>query len=219
MEILHKTLALVLACSFPNAAESQAQQQRSLECKGTAQSSIPDEEPEPKEPKEPISMGIVLNFATHTVQGFDYPIMIKDTNDATVVFGGNHQSGSLESIIEGYINPVTGNLEAIEVKNSFAIGNNVGLLAQNTGVAVGPFSGAGIILDNDYFAMNNIVDLSNSSSSIFTFGNNYWGGSSQRLRLATNDNRNGVGSNTAIEAGNGASIRAGPALLFVDCRD
>jgi hypothetical protein len=65
----------------------------------------------------------------------------------------------------------------IHVKNSFAIGNNAGLLAQNTGVAVGPFSGAGIIFDNDCFAMNNI-DLSNSSSSIFTFGNNYWGASS-----------------------------------------
>jgi len=113
MKILHKTaLALVLACSFPNAAESQAQQQLSLACIGSAQSSIPDEKPEPK---EPISMGIVLNFATRTVPGFDYPIMIKDANDATVAFGGNHQSRSLESIIEGYIDRVTGDLEAIEV--------------------------------------------------------------------------------------------------------
>ena len=60
-------------------------------------------------------MGIVLNFATRTVPGFDYPIMIKDANDATVAFGGNHQSRSLESIIEGYIDRVTGDSEAIEV--------------------------------------------------------------------------------------------------------
>ena len=60
-------------------------------------------------------MGIVLNFATHTIQGFDYPIMIRDANGATVVFGGNRQSLSLESIIEGYIDRVTEKLEATEV--------------------------------------------------------------------------------------------------------
>jgi len=110
---IRTALVLLLACSFANAPEARAQQLLTLACKGTAQSAIPDKND--PEPREPISMGIVLNFATHTIQGFDYPIMIRDANDATVVFGGNRQSLSLESIIEGYIDRVTEKLEATEV--------------------------------------------------------------------------------------------------------
>jgi hypothetical protein len=65
----------------------------------------------------------------------------------------------------------------IHVKNTFAVGNNIGVSALNIGTAVSAFSGAGIVLDNDYIAMNNL-DVSTTSSSVFTFGNNAFGSTS-----------------------------------------
>ena len=68
-------IVLLLAFSFADAA--QAQQQLTLACKGTVSSPlVQDDKP------DPVSMGILVDFATRRVLGFgmpgllDYPIMI-----------------------------------------------------------------------------------------------------------------------------------------------
>jgi hypothetical protein len=53
-----------LLCGFA-AAQAQQPATLTLACKGTLKSSIQDSKPE----TEPISMRIVVNFATRTVQG------------------------------------------------------------------------------------------------------------------------------------------------------
>jgi hypothetical protein len=62
----------------------------------------------------------------------------------------------------------------VHVKNSFAIGNSVGVLAQNTGTAVGFFSGTGIILDNDYISASEVDVESNSSDACAVRGQRGW---------------------------------------------
>lgn len=67
-----------------------------------------------------------------------------------------------------------GNLYII-VKDSFVFNNsNNGLLAQDTGLGVAPGVGVGFSLDNVYFANNNSDINASGSSSVFSFGNNYY---------------------------------------------
>jgi hypothetical protein len=71
------------------------------------------------------------------------------------------------------------------MKDSFVINNsNNGLFLQNIGQAVGPFSGAGVILDNIYF-FNTGFDINFTGSSVFSFGNNYYFYSTSALTSAT----------------------------------
>jgi hypothetical protein len=83
-----------------------------LACKGTTTTSLPDTKP------EPLTMGIIVNFATRTVQGFghpgllDYPVKITGANDVTVAFSGSHDDGTSISSISGTIDRVTGTVEA-----------------------------------------------------------------------------------------------------------
>lgn len=67
----------------------------------------------------------------------------------------------------------------VHIKDSYANRNNGnGISAVNTGTAVGVFSGTGIALD-DIYALSNGVDIATgANSSIFTFGNNAFGGTS-----------------------------------------
>jgi hypothetical protein len=66
----------------------------------------------------------------------------------------------------------------VHIKDSYTTRNaGSGISAQNTGTAVGFFSGAGILL-NDVYSISNGIDVANSGSSIFTFGNNVFGSTS-----------------------------------------
>jgi hypothetical protein len=67
----------------------------------------------------------------------------------------------------------------VHIKDSYATHNGSnGVSALNTGVSVGFSSGSGILLNNVY-ALSNSTDIATSSgSSIFTFGNNVFGGTS-----------------------------------------
>jgi hypothetical protein len=67
---------------------------------------------------EPISMGIIVDFAARTVHGFgypglsgrfDFPVKITGMNEVTVAFHGSNQTGVS---ITGSIDRVTGEAEA-----------------------------------------------------------------------------------------------------------
>jgi len=84
-----------------------------LACKGTM-TSMSDEEP------TPVSMGIIVNFTTGTVQGFgypgliDFPAKITAANDVAVAFFGEQELlPTAMSSIRGAIDRVTGDVDAI----------------------------------------------------------------------------------------------------------
>jgi hypothetical protein len=67
---------------------------------------------------EPISMGIIVDFAARTVHGFgypglsgrfDFPVKITGMNEVTIAFHGSNETG--ESVT-GSIDRVTGDVEA-----------------------------------------------------------------------------------------------------------
>jgi len=83
-----------------------------LACEGTTTDTVgPDAKP------EPISMGVVVNFTTRTVQGFgsgllDYPVEITAVNEVIIAFGGASKPNNVgqHSIISGAEDLVTGEL-------------------------------------------------------------------------------------------------------------
>jgi hypothetical protein len=83
-----------------------------LACEGTTTDTVgPDAKP------EPISMGVVVNFTTRTVQGFgsgllDYPVEITAVNEVIIAFGGASKPNNVgqHSIISGAVDLVTGEL-------------------------------------------------------------------------------------------------------------
>jgi hypothetical protein len=66
----------------------------------------------------PVSLGLTVNFADRTIQGFrypeDFPIKIIDINETTIVFHGSsrHAPGATYRQINGGIDRVTGDAEA-----------------------------------------------------------------------------------------------------------
>ena len=104
-------MLLVLAgLSIAQAAEPTGT--LTLACEGTTTNTLgPDAKP------EPISMSVVVNFTTRTVQGFgllDYPVEITAMNDVIIAFGGADKPNSVgqRSIISGAVDLVTGELGA-----------------------------------------------------------------------------------------------------------
>jgi hypothetical protein len=79
------------ACGFATAARAQPATTLTLACKGTMTEPRIDEKP------EAISMGLIVNFADRTVQGFgrflapglDIPVKITAANDTTIAFEGH----------------------------------------------------------------------------------------------------------------------------------
>jgi hypothetical protein len=113
---------LLLALGFATTAQTQPATLM-LACKGTATSSSnPKHVEDPKSGEdpmsEPVSMGIVFNFTTRSVQGFgypglgDYPVTITGANDVKIVFGGQQTPSSSTSSIIGSLDRVTGDLQA-----------------------------------------------------------------------------------------------------------
>jgi hypothetical protein len=66
----------------------------------------------------PVSLGLTVNLADRTIQGFhypeDFPIKITDINETTIVFHGSsrHAPGATYRQINGGIDRVTGDAEA-----------------------------------------------------------------------------------------------------------
>jgi hypothetical protein len=66
----------------------------------------------------PVSLGIIVNLADRTVQGFrypdDFPIKITNINETTIVFHGSspHAPGATYRQINGGIDRETGDAEA-----------------------------------------------------------------------------------------------------------
>jgi hypothetical protein len=98
----------LVALSSAHAADTTL----TLACQGTTTFGTEAAKP------EPVSMGIIVNFTTHTVHGFgypgssgrfDFPVKITGMNEATVAFHSSSQTG--ESIT-GSIDRVTGDVEA-----------------------------------------------------------------------------------------------------------
>jgi hypothetical protein len=56
---------------------------------------------------EPISMGVIIDFAARTVQGFGYPVEITATDDVLGTF-----ARSAQPTIDGTVDHVTGDLQA-----------------------------------------------------------------------------------------------------------
>jgi hypothetical protein len=107
---MYRTL-LLLALGF--AATAQAQPATlTLACKGTTT----EHDLSGDQDAQPISMGIIVNFADRTVRGWDWPfdldaLEIGYVNDTEVRFGGKEETGA-QSIIVGSINRVTGDVQA-----------------------------------------------------------------------------------------------------------
>ena len=105
-------MLLALALSIAQAAE--ATWTLTLACEGTTTNTLgPDGKP------EPISMSVVVNFTTRTVQGFSsgllgYPIEITAENEGIIAFGGASKPNNVgqHSIISGAVDLVTGELGA-----------------------------------------------------------------------------------------------------------
>src|SRR5262249_43439061 len=102
----------LVQCGLAMTALAQQPATLTLACKGTATwGATPDK-------KEPISMGLIVNFTSRTVQGFGYPGLIDYTvkitaaNDVTVAFEGDQKLSSSTSSIGGTIDRVTGDVEA-----------------------------------------------------------------------------------------------------------
>ena len=70
------------------------------------------------EKPQPISMGLMVNFTSGTVQGFgtpgllDYPVRITAANDVTIAFSGSQAIMNSRFSITGSIDRVTGDVEA-----------------------------------------------------------------------------------------------------------
>jgi hypothetical protein len=81
--------------------------------------------------REPISMGIIVNFTTRTVQGFgapgllDYPVKVTGVDDVTVVFSGSRTIGGVSMSINGTIDRITGDVQASETSINTKTSNYV----------------------------------------------------------------------------------------------
>jgi hypothetical protein len=110
----HLQARLIVAAIILGSPVAEAQQPATLTlaCKGTTYSPPIDEKP------QAISMGLIVNLTTGTVQGFgtpgllDYPVRITAANDVTIVFGGSQAIGNSLSGVLGTIDRVTGDVEA-----------------------------------------------------------------------------------------------------------
>jgi hypothetical protein len=108
------TLALLVG-DFAATAQAPPQPATlTLACKGTTTEHDMSGDQDP----QPISMGIIVNLTDRTVQGFgtpngvfDQPLEFGYENDTTIRFGGKDE-GVVRSIIIGFIDRVTGDVQA-----------------------------------------------------------------------------------------------------------
>jgi hypothetical protein len=115
--------AIILVAGLSTMAQAAETGTLTLACKGMT--ALGDANP------DPVSMGLIVNFTTGTVQGFgnpgllDYPVKITGINDVTVAFGGGseRQLTSDHVSITGSIDRVTGDVEATKIMANAKTGN------------------------------------------------------------------------------------------------
>ena len=111
---MNPTVAMVLLAGLSTIAQAADTGTLTLACKGTTVAGYQGANP------EPISMGLIVNFATRAVQGFgtpgvlDVPVKITGINDVTIAFGGSGRPLNSDWTISGSIDRVTGEVEASE---------------------------------------------------------------------------------------------------------
>src|SRR5260370_41199907 len=82
--------ATLLMLAILTTARAQGGGTLTLACNGTTSDGMVEDAK-----REPISMGIIVNFTTRTIQGFhapgllDYPVKVTGWDDVTVVFSGS----------------------------------------------------------------------------------------------------------------------------------
>ena len=116
LSLMHWLIVAAAILASQASAEVQPAETLTLACKGTTTFAGGD--------KDTISMGIIVNFTTRTVQfgspgGYwlDYPVEITAANDAKIEFFGAIESGgSAVATIQGNIDRVTGDVEATSTR-------------------------------------------------------------------------------------------------------
>jgi hypothetical protein len=105
-------VAAIIGLTGSGAAQAQTGT-LTLACKGTTMNPVTDEKP------SSVTMGIIVNFTTHTVQGFgdpgavDIPVRITAANDVTINFEGQQEILPPSRVtITGSIDRVTGTVYA-----------------------------------------------------------------------------------------------------------
>ncbi len=107
--------ATLLMLAILTTARAQGGGTLTLACNGTTSDGMVEDAK-----REPISMGIIVNFTTRTIQGFhapgllDYPVKVTGWDDVTVVFSGSQNIGGISTSINGTIDRVTGDVQASE---------------------------------------------------------------------------------------------------------
>jgi len=113
-----KTTAAALLVVTSMTAQAAEPETLTLACNGTV---TDDDKP------EPVSMGIVVDFANRTVQGFltpgdglavYYPVNITGWDDVTVSFRGSGSDKIGSSSIRGTMDRVTGDVSALLLLSS-----------------------------------------------------------------------------------------------------
>jgi hypothetical protein len=115
-----KAPILLAFLGFATAQAAETTGTLTLACQGTAtQATEPDA-------KEPISMAIVLNFTTRTLQGFPHigDAEITKVDDGQIVFVATYDGNNVEWGFVGTIDRVTGDLKAHWMLMNMETGNS-----------------------------------------------------------------------------------------------
>jgi hypothetical protein len=106
----HWLIAAAIIFGVPTAQAQQAGL-TSLACTGQKTTWLFDGTENEK--KQPVSMGIIVDFNAGTIQGFvDYPVKIRDADEAKIKFFGYTEFLKSSATIHGTIDRVTGQVEA-----------------------------------------------------------------------------------------------------------
>jgi len=117
------TMLLALGISVAHAAEPTGT--LTLACQGTT--TTKNIEMQVDEKPEPISMGIIVDFAARTVDGFGVLVPITDLGDVTVVFYSNDPGDAdahMNTTIFGTIDRMTGEVRAARIWVGLAADNS-----------------------------------------------------------------------------------------------
>jgi hypothetical protein len=114
---MKKLLLTSIAALLLATGAAQATETLTLACKGTVGPI------DHNKPREPISMGVVVNFTDWTVHGFDaggmwfggskdQPAKVTNSTETEIYFEGKGRSFGFDRIVSGTIDRVTGDIEA-----------------------------------------------------------------------------------------------------------
>ena len=109
-------LPILLAIGLSTAVAAEPTGTLTLACQGTT--TTKNIEMQVDEKPEPISMGIIVDFAARTVDGFGFLVPITDVGDVTVVFYSSDPGDAdahMNTTIFGTIDRITGEVRAAKI--------------------------------------------------------------------------------------------------------